>query len=281
MLSERNENQSLFNEIETQNDSLHSCWKALINITPEKLLDDSNSLQFKYNICSEWYVNNRYSDALKVLEHICSRSIDQNECMENIGVLLLYNFLRMEILLKVLRDNKYSSDENTVAITPSDALKIFRSCEEYIVKIQHQKFHASHRSMIPAGADLLRLQSNNTIDSTNNHITEYGYHMYIGIIVAFRMYVLLARLYVTLHSMNDAKINLRYALDIYSRYLKVIELQQETSTNNVNFTEISALTPLIGRLNCAYSSKHSIANQISRHHRIVMDVMVSLYIFNI
>jgi hypothetical protein len=106
-------------------------------------------------------------------------------------------------------------------------------------------------------------------------VTTHGYLLYAGVVIALHMHVCLARLHIALSGMNDAKIHLRSALDLHTRYLKPVE-QQWVGDRRCDVAEISALVQLIGSIGVSVEDSRSLRSQIGRQQRIVMDVMVSI-----
>jgi hypothetical protein len=214
--------------------------------------------------------------------------------------MLLTHLLRLELHIKVVQNGRYHNP-TCPTMTRSEIMGTVKASEQAVRSILKLQFHGNHVASVPAGADVLRLSppvctSSSPIQETWSYsqpitagseppltVTQYGYELYAGLMVLLRLHLCLARLHIALSAMNDAKIHLRSALDIYSRYLRHVEqgLQKHPNSGDssvvqiVNYVNLFALMALVGTLSVPSNDPGSIPSQISRHHRVVMDVLVS------
>jgi hypothetical protein len=250
-----------------------------------------------YNVASTWCATEQWVLAKPILDHLCSSSAVPETCN---GLLLLTHLLRLELLIKVVQTGRYHNP-TCPTMTRSEIMGTVKASEQAVRSILKLQFHCNHVASVPAGADVLRLSppvctSSSPIQETWSYsqpstagsepplaVTQYGYDLYAGLVMLLRLHLCLARLHIALSAMNDAKIHLRSALDIYSRYLRHVEqgLQNHPSSGDssvvqvVNNANLFPLIALVGTLTVPSNDVGSIASQVSRHHRLVMDVLVS------
>eukprot|EP00428_Durinskia_dybowskii_P068660 CAMPEP_0170409126 /NCGR_PEP_ID=MMETSP0117_2-20130122/29169_1 /TAXON_ID=400756 /ORGANISM="Durinskia baltica, Strain CSIRO CS-38" /LENGTH=245 /DNA_ID=CAMNT_0010666529 /DNA_START=327 /DNA_END=1061 /DNA_ORIENTATION=- len=200
------------------------------------------------------------------------------------------HFLLLEILIKTVQAGLYA-DEMYPILTRDEVLVCAKASESYMKTIQRDTFHGNHVAHVPAGSDILSLSlpictASTPIHDTwtfevssNDTITEYGYSLYVGIVISLRTHISMARLFIALGSMNDAKIHLRSALDLYGRYLKSIQgrgFPIDTSYST-RIPRLFYMQLVVGSLQAAREDPHSLPSQITRHHQIVMDVLAEYY----
>jgi hypothetical protein len=214
--------------------------------------------------------------------------------------MMLTHLLRLELLIKVVQNGRYHNP-TCPTMTRSEILGTVKASEQAVRSILKLQFHGNHVTSVPAGADVLRLSppvctSSSPIQETWSYsqartagseppptATQYGYALYAGLMMLLRLHLCVARLHIALSAMNDAKILLRSALDIYSRYLRHVEqgLQNHPSSGGSSVVQVASnsnlfpLMVLVGTLTVPSNDIGSIASQVSRHHRLVMDVLVS------
>jgi hypothetical protein len=250
-----------------------------------------------FNVGSTWCATEQWVLAKPVLDHLCSSSAVPEACG---GLLVLSNLVRLEFHIKVVQNGRYHCP-TCPTLTRSEILGAVKASEQAVRSILKLQFHGNHVASVPAGADVLRLSppvctSSSPIQETWSYsqpstagseppltATRYGYELYAGLMMLLRLHICLARLHIALSAMNDAKIHLRSALDIYSRYLRHVEqgLQNHPSSGDssavpvVSNASLFPLMALVGTLSVPSNDPGSISSQISRHHRLVMDVLVS------
>jgi hypothetical protein len=250
-----------------------------------------------YNVASTWCATEQWVLAKPVLDHLCSSSAISEASG---GLMVLTHLLRLELLIKVIQNGRYHN-RTCPTMTRSEIMGTVKASEQAVRSILKLQFHGNHIASVPAGADVLRLSppvctSSSPIQETWSYsqpntagtepllaVTQYGYELFAGLVMLLRLHLCLARLHIALSAMNDAKIHLRSALDVYSRYLRHVEqgLQNHPSSGDssvvqiVNNANLFPLMALVGTLNVPINDPGSVASQVSRHHRLVMDVLVS------
>jgi hypothetical protein len=267
-------------------------------LEPQSVVQDVQSPFAKFNIASQLFSQLEYYNCLAIADHLAEAVLNSGEI--NIAALLTrVHLLRLETVIKVYQNGKYADvTDSAPTLNKPDILRYAKASEDAIRAILRSPFFADHWPSLPQNADILSLAAPSPISDqaaaayaataqswvyttaapsgdTNSApaVTTHGYLLYVGVVIALHMQVCLARLNIALSGMNDAKIHLRSALDLHTRYLKPVE-QQWVEGRRCDVTEISALVQLIGSVSVPVEDSRSLRSQIGRQQRIVMDVMV-------
>lgn len=255
---------------------------------------NTKSTAVLFNIASLWFTEQQYASAWPLLDRLCSLAPPDGP---ELGTVVLAHLLRLELLVKVVHSGRYSTP-GVPDMSRSEIAGAAKASEDSLLGLIRLRLHGKHVASIPAGADLLRLQMPTCTTSTpiqeiwsydsasaeaGTKTTSYGYELYTGLVVLLRLHVCMARLHIATHGMNDAKIHLRNALDIYSRYLRHVEQAQlnsgfavDTTTGGQTVPITFALVSLVGSLQVPNEDTSSVVSQVRRHHRLVTDVLVSV-----
>jgi hypothetical protein len=222
------------------------------------------------------------------------------------------HLLRLETVIKMHQTAKFPDSTDSSVLSKAEILRYAKDSEDAVRAILRTFFLTDNWPILPHNSLIMLLEApsrmgNDPVATTGTSstaaaqswvyttlasngttggdganapsITTHGYLLSAGVSIALHMHVCLARLHIALSSMNDAKIHLRSALDLYTRYLKPIELHCAGDMHCKDVTEISALVPLLGTLSVTAGDAKSLRSQIGRQHRIVMDVLVSTSFF--
>jgi hypothetical protein len=280
-----------------------------LQLREETVTHEGQSPFVKFNTASRLFAHQQYHNCLTIIEHLVDTIVNDNDL--NVAALLIHvHLLRLETLIKIHQTSKFPDATNSPVLSKAEILRYAKTSEEALRAILRTYFFTDNWPVLPHNSVILSLEApspldNGTIAMTGTNsaaaqswvyttpasssvlsgdatrtlpVTAHGYLLYAGVSLALRMHVCLARLHIALSGMNDAKIHLRSALDLYTRYLKPVELQCAGDVQYNAVTEISALVPLIGTLSVTAEETKSLRSQIGRQQSIVMDVLVSFCI---